>query len=65
MKVDNTVQAYEIMGLSKRFGEVGTSLHVRSHWNVSDYVVLEFPEGQTITVLGSELEKAIRNARNV
>ena len=38
-------------------------LHVISHWNYRDRIVLDW-RGHSITVVADELERAIRNAIN-
>jgi hypothetical protein len=61
MKVSQELNVYEIDG-------VKTDIHkqlliVKSHWNFTDRVILMFG-GREITVLSSELQKAIKNATN-
>lgn len=62
MKVINELNIYEIDGLKVSTKEVQV-LKINSHWNYSDRVVLEIDDLK-ITVLVSDLQKAIQNASN-
>jgi hypothetical protein len=60
MKVFNEIKVYEVEGDEPKNDVV---LVVNSHWNYSDRVVLKF-EDKHITVLASNLNKAVDNAIN-
>lgn len=62
MTVVNEIEVYEHNGTKTMFGQ--QSMRVHSHWNDSDMVVVEVG-GEKYTVVGAELERCIRNARNV
>lgn len=61
MKVSCEVNIYEENGKDACLED--QKLSVRSHWNCSDRVVLEY-KGINITVLAEELKKAIANSSN-
>ncbi len=62
MKVTCTIPVYEIDGTDVDFG--ANKIEVESHWNIRERVVLVVG-GKRYTVIGRDLEKAIRNAENV
>lgn len=61
ISVKTTVDVYEVNGEEVR-DLSAPKLEVMSHWNRSSMVVLQFPDGRRITVVGRELEAAISNA---
>jgi hypothetical protein len=68
MKVENKIEIYEmsVKGEEVKLAGVGPGrkeLIVKSHWNNTNKVILDF-EGTQITVLADELNAAIRNATN-
>lgn len=62
MTVTNEIKIYETNGKETPIGE-NPILEVRSHWNNDNLVVIEI-DGKTVTVVASQLEKAIHNATN-
>jgi len=63
MKVETRVECYEVDGTETPvMGDV--SIAVLSHWNRDNMVVLKLGS-KSYTVVGSQLERAIRNATNV
>lgn len=63
----NTVDIIEIDGKEQRtFHHPQPKLFVNSHWNLTNFVILQFPDenGHTIAVNAKDLEAAIQNARN-
>ena len=62
MKVENTIDIYEVNGASTAIGEK-PELKVKSHWNSRYLVVIEI-DGQRYGVDAEELRKAIQNAKN-
>lgn len=63
MKVVNTLQVYEVNGDEVRDIDHPV-VKIKSHWNYTDRVVIETPNGEKFTVLSSNLVKAVRNAEN-
>lgn len=70
MKVENTIQIYEVDGkdisqkvITADHPTHSPTLQVESHWNLCRMVVLSF-EGKSITVLAKDLQMAITNATN-
>ena len=61
IKVDNEVNIYEDHGQEVPLGN--KRLHVESHWNRNEMVVLTIGE-ERVTVSAKDLEAAIANARN-
>lgn len=64
IEVTARVQVYEVNGEEVK-SIVASYVNIKSHWNRNDMVVLEFKNGVTLTVVASDLEKAIQNATNV
>jgi hypothetical protein len=62
MRITNELECYEINGEEQKGIDLPI-LKVSSHWNRDEFVVLEF-NGQKITVVISQLSKAIQNAGN-
>ena len=62
IKVINEVKVYEVDNEELAVGKY-PKLKIKSHWNRSSFVILEF-EGKDITVVASSLAKAIQNATN-
>lgn len=62
MTVTNEIQIYETDGKDTPVG-VKPMLKIHSHWNRQNFVVIEI-DGKRITVIASQLEKAIQNATN-
>ena len=63
MKVENIIEAYEKDGIVCT-GLNGPVLKIKAHWNRSNMVVIEWPNGQALTVAESELRAALSNATN-
>ncbi len=64
MKVTSKIPIYEFNGKEvSGLPSDDTMLTVNSHWNWTDRVVLKLGN-QEITVLSSDLIKAVRNAEN-
>jgi hypothetical protein len=61
IEVQNKVPVYEVDG--KDVAISGPKIHVLSHWNSGDRVVLQIGE-RTWTVIAADLEAAIKNATN-
>lgn len=62
IRVSNEITCYEL-GREKVVD--CPQLKVKSHWNDSDLVVIDFPGMEkSVTVLGRALKKAIDNAMN-
>ena len=59
----NKINIYEQNNSDVPIGET-VQLIVENHWNLKDRVVLKF-NGESITVLARQLEKAIQNAQNI
>ena len=64
MKVINKIGILEINGQRLTHGDPNPDLIISSHWNYTNRVILKFPNGDSITVLRRQLEKAISNACN-
>lgn len=62
--VVNTVKAYEVDGTEPHPGGPEIMIKVSSHWNRSEFVVLETPDGTRFTVAADDLQRAIANAVN-
>lgn len=62
MEVESTINIYDVDGEEQSIPS--PKLLVRSVWNASKKVEIEF-EGKRVTVIGEQLERAIRNALNV
>lgn len=62
MTVTNEIKIYETNGKDTLVGE-NPMLKINSHWNRQNCVVIEI-DGKRITVVASQLEKAIQNATN-
>ena len=62
MKVENEIQIYERDGKELGVG-MSESMKIKSHGIRRNFVVLEI-DGKRITVVDSDLEKAIANATN-
>lgn len=60
IQVKNEITVYEIDG-KESFNH--PPLVILSHWNFNERVTIEF-EGKKITVIASDLRKAIENATN-
>jgi len=65
IKVTSEVDIYELNGkkTQPKVGVESKSLLVKSHWNESGKIVLEYG-GETITVVASDLIVAVYNAKN-
>jgi hypothetical protein len=61
IKVSNAISVYEVDG--KEAISDGPTIEVRSHWSRQSMVVLKV-NGQSLTVIATDLEAAIRNATN-
>ncbi len=62
MKTVSEIKIYEVDG-SEVKDPKGPKLHVSNHWNLSRMVNL-IMGGKTVTVLASDLKRAIDNATN-
>lgn len=62
IKVSNKLKIYEVNGTEPKPID-GPQLEVLSHWNRQAFVVLKFGSDE-VTVLASDLDKAIENAKN-
>lgn len=62
VKIQQQIKVYEKDGKEIAGGDVPT-ISVHSHWNHNDMVILVV-EGKTVTVCGTDLIKAVNNARN-
>ena len=63
IEVTNYVTCYEENDEEVKPGKDYKKLVVKSHWNYSDWIVLEL-DGHSITVNGRDLTSAIQNAMN-
>lgn len=63
MEVFNKLKCYEVNG-EEQTGSCYPVLEINSHWPYSDRIILVTPKGEKLTVLASDLIKAIRNAQN-
>lgn len=63
MKVTNEIEVYEVDGKDETPAVDRIKIHVESHWNMNDRVVLNMGDIK-YTVMADDLEKAIRNATN-
>ncbi len=63
MKVTSVIDVYEENGTDTK-GLDRPKVKIHSHWNWSDFVVLEVTPNETVTVSASELIAAIQNAGN-
>ncbi len=61
IKVTNEIVIYEVDGRDDVLNDA--KLIVESHWNYNERIVLDYG-GKKITVIASDLEKAISNAKN-
>lgn len=64
IKVENTVTIYERDGQEVKTVGDAIGLKVLSHWNRRDFIVLQLANGKAISVVASDLQKAIQNAMN-
>lgn len=60
--VKNEIKIYEINGEDKMGDD--KKLIIKSHWNLNRMVIIEFLEGEKITVCAEDLKAAIDNAIN-
>lgn len=60
----NLVRVYEVDGEATPLGLKPETIEVRSHWCYRDRIEIVIGE-KKITVIGSDLEMAIKNAMNV
>ena len=63
MKVENTLDVYEVDDVEVKLGETKPTIIVKSHWNRDALVVLEVDD-EKYTVSARELTAAIENATN-
>jgi hypothetical protein len=63
IKVTQEIKVYEIGGKEVPLG-TDKNLGILSHWNVRDFVILNFGNEMQITVSGNDLITAINNAMN-
>ena len=63
IKVSNELVVYEVDGVSVASPIDGPRVHVRSHWNRNELVVVEL-EGKRMTLVAKDLLAAISNATN-
>ena len=65
MKTVNELDIYEIDGKEVLFAEKKEQkVRISNHWNLSRMVVIYTPDGKQLTVIASELIRAINNATN-
>jgi hypothetical protein len=64
MEVVSRVRVYEVNGEEPKTGTPAYLLTVEAHHIYSDRLVLQDPNGLRITVIASDLRKAIENATN-
>ena len=64
MKVINEINIYEIDEVEVKSIENETQLSIKSHWNYGDRIILKGLDNKEITVIASELIRAINNATN-
>lgn len=64
ISVLSKVRAYEANG-KNIVGLEAPHVHVESHWNYPERVVLVWPNGEKLTVLAKDLHAALTNASNV
>jgi hypothetical protein len=65
IKVESEVECYEVDGKETHTLNSGRpKIIVRSHWNRSDFVVLEI-EGKKLAVVYGDMAAALANAANV
>ena len=61
----NFIEIYEINGTEEKgLRSHQRKVRVREHWNRQEFVVLQIDEGTEVTVLASQLVRAIENAQN-
>lgn len=64
LKIETRLDPVEINGEEvKALPNETDQVIVSAHWNVNKFVVIDF-HGRTVTVVASELERAIQNATN-
>ena len=54
----------DVCEINNEEANLNPKLTIKSHWNESRKIVLEFEKGKSVTVVAGELEKAIKNATN-
>ena len=59
----NKIHIYELNGNDSP-GIDAPQLIVKNHWNRREFVIVETPSGESVTVTADALERAIQNARN-
>lgn len=67
MKVTTHLELYEKNGSSTNLPNSSETIQINSHWNYNDRVVLNYNDGEktfNITLIASDLIKAIHNAQN-
>lgn len=64
IEVKNTIKVYEKSGVAIPPSDHQTRLVIHSHRNRRGMVVIQWINGQNITVAADDLDAAIRNARN-
>lgn len=63
-ETSNSLEIYETNGIDEKgLRSQRPKLIIHEHWNVRDFVVIEL-DGKKVTVLASQLKKAIDNAQN-
>ena len=64
LKIETRLDPVEINGTEiKGLPQDADQVIISAHWNVNRFVVIDF-HGRTVTVLASELKRAIQNAEN-